>query len=433
LIGERPTLDLEVAHKDHNFYAEGVVVSNSHSSCYAKVTAYTLYLKANHPLQFYLALLNMARHEANSHTVIAEIEKEMRSQGYHLLPPSFMQPHPNVFSIEGTDSIRFALNLIRGVSDKSMEKLQTFLDVTTSSVKENAGQPMSKFAVFQALKGVGLHIGIVSSLVQAGCMAGYESYVDKNGKPFKSRSRLVLELNTWNVLTDTERKHCLSIGGKPEVNWDVIMAIKHLSTMLNEKGKPMIKETRLVTLRKKYQPYAEIYEMNRRNERLANYFYERKVLGYSYSETLSSIFGEKIDGLSTIADVKDMDEGDVCKIIGFVSEPKKGKTRKGNDEFQFTLSDETGQMRFKAFNDKIEVIELNNDRLPIEEDIVICNCKKMGAETLFAERARDGSIVGIQTAKIYMKLSELKDAKAAKEEKEALAAEAAKKEGQVNE
>src|SRR5690606_39267696 len=111
-----------------------------------------------------------------------------------------------------------ALNLIRGVSDKSMEKLQTFLDVTTSSVKENAGQPMSKFAVFQALKGVGLHIGIVSSLVQAGCMAGYESYVDKNGKPFKSRSRLVLELNTWNVLTDTERKHCLSIGGKPEVN-----------------------------------------------------------------------------------------------------------------------------------------------------------------------------------------------------------------------
>lgn len=384
----------------------GYQFNKSHSHCYASLTAITIYLKANHPLQFYLALLQMAANEAAPHEVVQTIEKEMRINGFTLLPPHFLKSDTS-FKIEGENSIRFALNLIRGISDKNMKHLKTFLEKNARDIA--AGSSISKFSVFLALKNAGLNIGIGSALVQAGCMSGYDTYVDEKGQRYHSRSRLVLELNTWNQLTDTEKRLCLSIGDNPAVNWDVILALKYLAKQFNDKGKPLIKETRLATLRKKYKPYADIYEMNSRNERLANYFYEKKVLGYSYSETISSIFSEKIDGLKTISEIKDLPVDSHIKVIGFVADPAKGKTKKGNAEFKFRLLDETGEMRVKAFNTYIDQIEKHNGRLPVEEDLVIANCKKMSEDMLFVESGLDGVAVGIQTSRIYMKLSELRD------------------------
>lgn len=410
-LGRKRTLDFEVAHKDHNFYAEGVVVSNSHSAAYSMVTAYTLFLKANHPLVFYFSLLEMASEEADSHAVVAQIEKEMRARGFKLLPPHFIKSSMG-FTIENDTSIRFALGLIRGISEKNMERIQGFLNVTR-------GTTLSKFEIFQALKNAGLNIGIGCSLIQAGCMDGYENYVDKEGKSYNSRSRLTLELSTFNILTDKEKAHLMGLAAKPEVQWDVLAGIKHLSTLTNEKGKPLITEARLATIRKKYAPYAEIYTKNSRNENLANYFYERRVLGYSYSQTLTEIFGEHVDGLMSCAEILAAPKDTKCKAIGFVAEPLQGKTKKGNAEFKFRLLDETGELRIKAFNDKIDLIKAdNNGELPDENDLVILTGKKMSEDTLFVERhGYSGTVLGIQSARIYTKLSELKDDKT-KEPKE---------------
>jgi hypothetical protein len=60
------------------------------------------------------------------------------------------------------------------------------------------------------MKNAGLNIGIGSALIQAGCMEGFDKYVNKtSGSSYTSRSRLVLELCTWNILTDKEKSHCL--------------------------------------------------------------------------------------------------------------------------------------------------------------------------------------------------------------------------------
>ncbi len=365
----------------------------AHSVAYAMLTAYTLYLKANYPLEFYWALLRMAKNESDSHTVISEIEKEMRAAGFSLLPPHFVHSSLD-FKIESDKSIRFGLGLIRGVSDKSMEKLESFRGQVAST----------KFETFQSLKNSGLNIGIGSALIQAGCMDGFETYTDGSAAPVKSRSRLVLELCTWNILTDKEKRFALDIASKPEVNWEVIKAIKYLSKQLDDKGKPIIKETRLETIRKKFKGYQEIFNMNSRNERLANFWYERRILGYSYSENLKNIFSAHIESLVSVDEARNANNEERVKLIGFVKEkPYKSKTKAGNDSLKFVLADETGELVVRMFNDRIDQCKESNGRLPDEEDLIIMKGKKMDGDTIFADE------VGIQTTKIYMKLSELKD------------------------
>jgi DNA polymerase III alpha subunit len=389
----------------------GYSFNKSHSAAYAMLTAYTIWLKANHPLEFFYALLKMARHESDSHTVLQNIEKEMRAMGFKLLPPHLTKSELD-FTIVDEKSIRFALGLIRGISDANMSKLKDFVAKNAAALDGKCSYTVSKFELFQAIKNAGLNIGIACALIQAGCMEGYDEYTNENGEPYHSRSRLVLEACTWNQLSDTVKKLCLAVGERPEVRWDVIAAIKYLSKQTNDKGKPLIREVTLNSLRKKYKPYAEIYEMNCRNERLANYFYEKTVLGYSYSETLASIFGEQIDGLITTAEALAQPEGEKVRVIGFVADFLKGKTKKGNDEIKFRLLDETGELRVKAFNDKIERIETDNKRLPIENDICIVSGRKMSADTLFVEQLNPltPSLVAIQTVRIYMRLNDLRDA-----------------------
>jgi DNA polymerase III alpha subunit len=335
----------------------------------------------------------MSKNEADGHTVIAQIEKEMRSRGFTLLPPHLVKSSID-FTIVDDKSIRFGLSMIRGVSDKSVSKLDAFrIDVVKSG--DDFKKTVSKFQIFQAIKNAGLNIGIGSALIQAGCIEGYG----------ESRSRLVLELCTWNLLTDKEKAICITLSGKPEINHDVLKAIIYLRDNKDEKGKLLFsRATRFDTIKKKYLKYKEIWEMNRRNERLANYFYERTILGYSYSETLRGIFGEEVDGLMSVADAEAAKQEDKVRLIGFVKEPIKSKSKAGNDMFRFTLTDETGEISIRFFNKTIDQIFVANGRLPEEMDMVIVKGVKKEGSCIFAQE------IGVQTAKIYMKLSELKEA-----------------------
>jgi DNA polymerase III alpha subunit len=386
----------------------GYQFSAAHSVPYSKITAYTLYLKANHPLQFFWALLEMTRNESEKYEKLAVIRQEMAELGLELLPPHFH--HSEIgFKIESDRAIRFGLGMIRGISDKKVQSLELF------RTKAVAG--LTKFEVLQAFRNSAIDIGTASSLIQAGCLEGYDSYVSNTGTSYRSRSRLVLEAQTWNLLTDTEKGQMMGVGALPEVNWDVLRAIQHLNKVaVNPKGKPVINDRRFGTIQKRYAPYKEIYLQNSRNERLANYFYERRTLGYAYSERIGDIFGEHVDGLMTVADSAATPKNTTCRLIGFVAEdpkPETRKTSKGNDQFGFALADETGIARVRAFNERIGLIkEQNGGRLPEAGDLVICNCKHMGdGDAWFLQQGSDGVVLGTQSAKIFTKLSELRDSK----------------------
>jgi len=56
-LGMAPTRDLEVDSKDHNFIANGVVVSNSHSLAYSYLGYVCQYLKKNYPVEWWASAL----------------------------------------------------------------------------------------------------------------------------------------------------------------------------------------------------------------------------------------------------------------------------------------------------------------------------------------------------------------------------------------
>jgi DNA polymerase III alpha subunit len=379
-IGKKKTLDLEVNHKDHNFYAEGLVSSNSHSMSYAALAACTIYLKFRHPKEFFLALLEMTKHEPAPLEEISKIQKELRHFGITLLGPHILKSETD-FAIQGND-IRFGLSSIKGISEKTMEKLKMF-----------KSEQSSKFEVFQAAKEVGLSIGVLSALIQAGALDGFSA----------SRSRVVLEAQLWNVLTEKERVLAMQHG--PECDNDLLKTVKKLSETKNENGKLLIKESRLETIKKKYDPYLKIYQQNNKSESFANWFYENKLLGYSYDKSLNAIFSQKMPNLISTAKAMECSDNQIVYIVGKVEDASEwvSKNEKKTRTFKMIVSDEFGSIPVLTFNDKIDFNKsCNNEKMPEKDDIVIVKGSKK-KDCLF------GDTIGIQTLKIYTKLSELKE------------------------
>ena len=228
--------------------------NKSHSIAYAGLAAITVYLKFNYPQQFFLSLLKMSRNEPDPIGEISKIQKEMHNFGIRLLPPHIIKSEMD-FSIEN-NNIRFGLLSIKGISDKSIEKLNSFRNKYSN-----------KFEIFEAAEEAGLNIGALSALIQAGALSGFN----------QSRSKIVLEVQLWNMLTSKEKKYAISFAEK--FDYDLIKIIKHLNKFTDEKNKVVIKDNRLTTIKQKYAPYLSIYEQNNKSESFANWYYEKKLLG----------------------------------------------------------------------------------------------------------------------------------------------------------
>jgi DNA polymerase-3 subunit alpha len=354
--------------------------NKSHSMSYAALAACTVYLKFKYPQHFFLALLEMTKHEPAPLEEISKIQKELRHFGITLLGPHILKSDTD-FSIQGND-IRFGLSSIKGISEKTMHKLKNF-----------KSDQSNKFEVFQAAKEVGVSIGVLSALIQAGALDGFSS----------SRSRVVLEAQLWNLLTDKEK--VLSMEHGPDQDYDLLKTIKKLSETKNENSKLLIKETRLETIKKKYDPYLKIYQQNNKSESFANWYYENKLLGYSYDKSLNAIFSLKMPNLISTAQAMESSENQMVYIVGKVDDASEwtSKNEKKTKVFKMIVSDEFGTIPVFTFNDKIDFNKSsNNDRLPEKDDIVIVKGVKK-KDCLF------GDTIGIQTLKIYTKLSELKE------------------------
>lgn len=354
--------------------------NKSHSIAYAALAAITIYLKFNHPQQFFLSLLKMTRHEPDPIGEISKIQKEMGAFGIKLLRPHIIKSEMD-FSIEGQD-IRFGLLSVKGISDKSIEKLNSFRNKYSN-----------KFEIFQAAEEADLNIGVLSSLIQAGALIGFK----------QSRSKVVLEAQLWNILSVKEKKFCISFAEK--FDYDLIKIIKHLNTFTDEKGKVIIKGTRLDTIKKRYEPYLKIYNQNSKSESFANWYYEKRLLGYSYEKSLREIFQEKRQDLSSLNEILDLPVNSKVAFIGEVQEVYSGiaKNEKKTKFLKIKMSDETSVINVLMFNDNIENNKtLNNKRNYEENNIVIVKGVKK-EDCIFA------NLAAIQDHEIYMKLSEVKN------------------------
>lgn len=378
-IGLKKTLDFQVKHKDHNFYAEGILVSNSHSIAYASVSAMTCLLKFRHPQHFYLALLKMSKNEPNPIEEVSKIQRELYQFNIKLLPPHLIKSEMD-FSIEGND-IRFGLSSIKGISEKTIEKLNDF--------KKSYA---NKFEIFQAAKEAKLGIGVLSSILQSG---GLEDNLTS------SRSRTVLEACLFNILTDREKPIAMQLG--PKYNFDLFKVLIAMNKELkNDKGKPYIKDSRFETIKRDYAPYKAIYEQNKKCEDFANWWYEKTLLGYSYHTTLQQIFSAENRWLLNINQVLHTPVKKDVLFIGQVSEAKTGTSKKGSPYLKLKIDDETDSITTMIFNKSLDECKSLNGTLPKEGDIVIVKGTKF-EDAVFA------NLISTQTHKIYIKLADLKD------------------------
>ena len=350
--------------------------NKSHSIAYAALAAITTYLKFKYPKEFFLSLLKMTRHEPDPINEISKISKELDLFNIELLPPHIVKSKMD-FTIEDKN-IRFGLLSIKGISDKSIEKLNDFRN-----------DHANKFDIFNSAEEAGLGIGILSALIQAGALEGFQ----------QSRSKVVYEAQVWNLLTQREKKWVFPMGESND--YDLVKIVKKLFSMKDEKNKPIIRESRIGTIKRKSADYKRIYELNSKSEHFANWYYENMLLGYTHGRTLKNIFDSKVGDLLSVRTIQGSSEDERVKYIGTISKAWSGTSRNGNKYFKLEVGDETGLMSTMIFTKKMEQCKVSNNGLPEKGNIVIVSgIKKDGV--VFAD------VIGVQDNKVYTKLSELK-------------------------
>ena len=357
--------------------------NKSHSISYAYLAAITVYLKFQHPKEFFLSLLKYAKYEPNSHEEIAKISQELSHFDIKLLPPDLNKSDID-FKIEGKN-IRYGLNSIKGVSTKVLESLLEFREDSFDN----------KYEVFLSAKQAGLNIGTLSALIQAGLL---DSFVSSN------RPRLVLEAQTFNILTDREKRNLIALG--QNYNYDIITAIHDTrkEEMVGDDNRKIFAPKRFETFRKKFAPYKQIYEMNKEHTKYANWYFEEKLLGYSYSHNIREVFSYEGDFNSSDV-VKDLPERANVKFVGVLTDIIRRTSRNGNKYARMNFQDEGGAID-GLFLDSQRAARLTDyldsgKKLPQKGDVVIIYGSK-GDDVVFVDK------VFPLKDKIYMKLSELK-------------------------
>ena len=358
--------------------------NKSHSISYATLAAWTTYLKFKHPKQFFLSLLKMSQFEPNAQEEIAKISRELQYFDINLLQPNLIKSKFN-FTID-KNNIRFGLNSIKGISEKSLKALEDFRDTDNSN----------KYDVFLSAKQAGLNIGVMSALIQAGALSEDETL---------SRPRLVLEAQAFNLLTDREKRNFISLG--PKYSYDILESIHAAKkdSLLADDNRPLMKESRFITFKKKYDKYKAIYEQNVQYESFANWYFEKKLLGYSYSSRLKDVFKSDAVELNDSLSYNSMLANDRGKFIGVVEDSFRSTSANGNKYIKILLSDEMGTIPGIMVDTRrqmtcTEYID-SGGKVPDKDNIVIIVGRK-AEDILFIDS------LSIVDEKICMKLADLK-------------------------
>ena len=363
--------------------------NKSHSISYATLAAWTTYLKFKYPLQFFQSLLKMTKFEPSPYDEICKISQELPYFNIRLLPPDLIKSDMD-FTIEGND-IRYGLNSIKGISEKSLQNLKDFRDSDRSN----------KYDIFLTAKSAGLNIGTLSALIQAGAMSSCSK---------GSRSLLVLEAQAFNVLTDREKRNFVALGEKYEYRLLDCIADSQKDEMLGDDARRLMPEKRFGTFKKKYANYKKIYIQNKSHEEFANWFFERKLLGYSYTYKLTDVFREA--NVRDLLYASEIDERESGKFIGVVQDIIKRRSRNGNDYIKFTVSDETATIDAILLNGRQQINGrwqqnnrvdkfLERNKMPKKESIVVFSARK-GEDILFVDN------ISVIDEQIYMKLGDIK-------------------------
>ena len=122
----------------------------------------------------------------------------------------------------------------------------------------------NRYEIFMAAKECGIPINVLSSLIQAGLM---DNAKEDNSKKV-SRSKLVLEAQSFNLLTDREKRNFTKQASR--LGYDILDAIQQalLNRIIGDDNRQIITESRFATFKSKYSKYREMYYKNKNHEKI---------------------------------------------------------------------------------------------------------------------------------------------------------------------
>jgi DNA polymerase III alpha subunit len=216
---------------------------------------------------------------------------------------------------------------------------------------------------------------------------------------------MVLEAQAFNLLTDREKRNFISLGEQYEYKLLNCIADAKKGDLVGDDGKPLMKESRFKTFKKKYDIYKEIYDKNKNCQNFANWYFETELLGYSHSSSLKACFIDAYDSLRDSRDLQVMHTEDKGKFIGVVEDCIKRTSRNGNKYMKLSITDEHGKYDAMLLNSRrgnfYDRYFESDKKTPTKKNIIIAYGRK-AEDIIFLDS------INIMDEKIYMKMSEVK-------------------------
>ena len=366
--------------------------NKSHSFAYADLAAKTVYLKYKYPQEFFLSILECSEFEPDPLDTVNVVSQELSAFKMELLPPCLYKSDFN-FKIEGSN-IRYGLKSIKGVSGKNLKSLIDF----------RGFQFNNRYEIFMAAKQCSIPINVLSSLIQAGLM---DNAKQDNSKEV-CRSKLVLEAQSFNLLTDREKRNFTKLSSR--LGFDILKAIQQalLNRVIGDDNRLLMTESRFATFRVKYAKYREMYFKNKDHEKFASWTYEHSLLGFSYSYDLKTCFedDEDVNDLSYLSKLEDLSDKETFSSIAVVKSFLTRESQAGNKYMILTLADNTSTQNMLFIdsqgNEKFSDFMRNNNLK--KTDVVFLTASKSG-NTFFVNTLK------IKGPEIYMYKRQVKDNK----------------------
>jgi DNA polymerase III alpha subunit len=193
-VGIRPTIDIEVDHPSHIYYANGIATSNSHAVSYAYNSYLSAYAKAHFPRAFFTAYLTYAHEKIKPHEEIFFLIQNAKAHNIDVCGPNLC--FKNVQFILKDKKIYFGLGDIKGVGQSVIQKLLARID----EIEQSKGISVCGMSWIQFLVYISPHIN--STAIRALICAGALSYMGV------TRARMVYEYNKYMELTKKEWAWC---------------------------------------------------------------------------------------------------------------------------------------------------------------------------------------------------------------------------------
>lgn len=199
LFGLSPVIDLEMESEYHNFVANGVVVSNSHSCSYAYIGYVCQWLKHHYPLEWWCSVLQNANN--------SDIAEFTPSCHQHITSPDINYSDINFYIISGK-KIVFPLSMVFGVSSASDEICRARLNGHFTSIEDFYDRVNRKLVNHRVVKSL-IWAGAFDSVHNVGVNTPtdrneiYRRYLEKrgDGESFVPKNMVEIQEERTKVLS----------------------------------------------------------------------------------------------------------------------------------------------------------------------------------------------------------------------------------------